>query len=31
MVFDDEYTYLCEHIFDDVFNQFISMCLMIIA
>jgi hypothetical protein len=24
-------TYLCEHVFDDVFNQFLSMCLMIIA
>jgi hypothetical protein len=24
-------TCLCEHVFDDVFNQFLSMCLMIIA
>jgi hypothetical protein len=24
-------TYLCEHVFSDVFNQFLSMCLMIIA
>jgi hypothetical protein len=27
MMFDDEY----EHVFDDVFNQFLSMCLLIIA
>jgi hypothetical protein len=24
-------TCLCEKVFDDVFNQFLSMCLMIIA
>jgi hypothetical protein len=24
-------TCLCEHVFDDVFNQFLSMCLMIMA
>jgi hypothetical protein len=24
-------TCLCEHVFDDIFNQFLSMCLMIIA
>jgi hypothetical protein len=24
-------TCLCEHVFDDVFNQFLSICLMIIA
>jgi hypothetical protein len=24
-------TCLCEHVIDDVFNQFLSMCLMIIA
>jgi hypothetical protein len=24
-------TCLCEHVFDDVFNQFMSMCVMIIA
>jgi hypothetical protein len=24
-------TCLCEHVFDDVCNQFLSMCLMIIA
>jgi hypothetical protein len=24
-------TCLCEHVFDDVFNLFLSMCLMIIA
>jgi hypothetical protein len=24
-------TCLCEHMFDDVFNQFLSTCLMIIA
>jgi hypothetical protein len=24
-------TCLCEYVFDDVFNQFLSMCLMIIA
>jgi hypothetical protein len=24
-------TCLSEHVFDDVFNQFLSMCLMIIA
>jgi hypothetical protein len=24
-------TCLCEHVSDDVFNQFMSMCLMIIA
>jgi hypothetical protein len=23
-------TCLCEHVFDDVFNQFLSICLMII-
>jgi hypothetical protein len=28
MVFN---TCLCEHVFGDVFNQFLSMCLMIIA
>jgi hypothetical protein len=22
---------LCEHVFNDVFNQFMSICLMIIA
>jgi hypothetical protein len=30
MVFDDEYL-SCEHVFDDIFNQFMSRCLMIIA
>jgi hypothetical protein len=24
-------TCLCEHVFGDVFNQFLSMCLLIIA
>jgi hypothetical protein len=24
-------TCLCEYVFDDVFTQFLSMCLMIIA
>jgi hypothetical protein len=24
-------TYLCEHVFDDVFNQFMYVCLLIIA
>jgi hypothetical protein len=24
-------TCLCEHVFGDVFNQFLSMCLMIIC
>jgi hypothetical protein len=24
-------TCLCEHVFGDVFSQFLSMCLMIIA
>jgi hypothetical protein len=24
-------TCLCEHVSDDVFNQFLSMCLIIIA
>jgi hypothetical protein len=24
-------TCLCEHVFDDIFNQFLSMCLMILT
>jgi hypothetical protein len=24
-------TCLCEHVFDDIFNHFLCLCLMIIA